>query len=340
MRNFLQSAVTKNRLRAITLLLLFLLFSSFFIFHMASMWQKGLADARDGSTSLSVFVDASDWLSKNLGPDEIALVPMHNIFDVLNPQLRGKLIDYKSIWDLKGIIIQANTTKEEASDVRRCLVDFLKEKPQVRYVVRDWVDPYAKHLFEATVNDELFVLLHEVEVFPFTLSTGWSNQITVYERVDYVGLFSVDFGVPLKQFAVLPSDVLVEYGSEGATIDKAVSRVGFYLPLEEGGINVSRWNYLKLQFKPDVEDLQLLLVFYSDANRDVKWSGYDIDYVKSGSFNLTRLGWTAGEWHTIYQAIPKAEDPLVQIGIIMTGDKNGTVTLKNLEVYTETPFET
>ena len=88
-----------------------------------------------------------------------------------------------------------------------------------------------------------------------------------------------------------------------------------------------------LQIRPK-GNLILTLTFYYDANKDGKWSGYGIDYVKSSIFNLTKLDWNDGEWHTIYQIIPRADDAVVQIGFILTGDKNGSITLSNLEIYT------
>jgi len=139
---------------------------------------------------------------------------------------------------------------------------------------------------------------------------------------------------PPENFYTLPPDVLVQNDSDGATIHKANPRVGFYLPLEEG-IDSSKQNYLTMQFKLDVEDLTLTLVFYFDMNRDGRWSGYEIDYVKSATFNQTKLGWTASEWYTIYKVIPTADDPVVQIGIIMAGDPDGAITLSELVVYTE-----
>jgi len=302
------------------------------------MWYKGLTYSRDGSISLGAFVEASEFLSENLKQGETALVSMLDVFYILDPELRGKLVGYHSIWVSAGVILQANTTKEEILKVRSYFVKFLKENLQVKFIVRDWVDPYAKHLYEANVTDELMILIREAKVIPFALSTGWSSKITIYERVQYATLLSMDFSVPPKQFSTLPRDVLVQYDSDGATIHKADPRVGFYLPLEEG-INASKQNYLTMQIKPDVEDLELQLVFYYDMNRDGKWSGYEIDYVKSATFNQTEQGWVAGKWYTIYQVIPQVDDPIVQIGIILMGDKNGTIALRNLAVYTEMPFE-
>ena len=302
------------------------------------MWEKALIYSKDASDSLSVFIEASEWTSKNLKEGEIALIPMPDIFYVANPELKNKLVDYRSLWRSAGVILQANTTKEEILKVRSYFVNFLKENQQVKYVVRDWVDPYSKPLYEANVNDELAILIREAKVIPFTLSTGWSSKITIYQRVQYSILFSIELTSPPKQFFTLPRDVLVQYDSDGATIHTADPYVGFYLPFEEG-INDSKQNYLTMLIKPDVEDLELTLVFYYDKNRDGVFSGYEIDYVKSATFSQNKLGWVTGEGYTIYQVIPKADDPVVQIGIILMDDKNGTVTLRNLTVYTEIPFE-
>jgi hypothetical protein len=65
--------------------------------------------------------------------------------------------------------------------------NFLKENTQVRYIIRDWNDPYAVRLYETTINDELMDILREVKVMRFTLSTGWRSKITIYENVNYHG---------------------------------------------------------------------------------------------------------------------------------------------------------
>ena len=316
--------------------LLVLILSS--LLHISFMWQNATVYSKDASVSTGVFVDASRWLSSNLGAEEMVIVPMPAIFSVINPDLTSKLVSYHSIWDSAGVILQASTTDSEVLQVRNYLIDFLKENPQVKYVVRDWVGGYSKPLYEANVDDELMILIREAKVIPFTSSDGWSNKITIYERVQYAALASMDFSVPQNQSFTSPQDVLIQYDSDGAVIHKADSRVGYYLPLEEE-INASKQNYLAMQIKPDIENFELTLAFYFDVNRDGRWSGYDIDYVKSATFIQTKLGWMTGEWNTIYQVIPQADDPVVQMGIILMGDKNGTVTLRNLSAYTEITFE-
>ena len=333
-RRFILKLSIKNRSRAAALLLLFVSISSLYGFHNVSMWQKASTLSNDGSASLSAFVEASDWLSKKLGQDEIALVPMRDVFYALNPQMRDKLIDYKSLWSSAGVILQANTTKEEVLKVRSHFIYFLKENPLIKYVVRDWVDPYAKRLFEAVANDELIFLLREVKTIPFTLSTGWSSKVTIYERVQYTTLFAMSLASPPRRSFTLPDNASIQYSWSGTTIQKVGPQVGFYLPLE-GGIDSSKQNYLIMQIKPDIENLGLLINFYYDKNRD---GGFDYergDYTKSVIFNQTQQGWVKGEWNKIAQIIPKADDPVVQIAIIMTGDNDGAITLSDLIVYTE-----
>jgi len=296
--------------------------------------NEALIYSSDGNASLGAFVEASTWLAKNLSKNETALVPMPSVFYVLAPELRNNLMPFKSLWDSVDVIYRANTTIDEVTRVRMYLINLLKTDSRIKYIARDWVDPYSTSIFNLDSYDELMCILRETAVFSFNLSTNWSNKITIYERVQYTTLFAMDLSSPPKNFHTLPPDVLVQYDSDGATIHKANPRVGFYLPLEEG-IDSSKQNYLTMQFKLDVKDLDVTLVSYYDINRDGRWSGYEIDYIKSVTFNQTKLGWTTGEWYTIYQVIPTADDPVVQIGIIMEGDSDGTITLSESVVYTE-----
>jgi len=219
-------------------------------------------------------------------------------------------------------------------EVRNYFINFLKENPQVRYVVRDWVDPYGKRLYEAVANDELMIFLREVKVMSFTLSTGWGSKITIYENVHYDAFFAMKLSTRPQRYATLPSDVQVVFDSNGATIPKVGLSVGFYLPLQTG-INASKSNYLTMQVKLDMEDLNLIIMFYFDENRDGVFSGYDIDYAKPAYFNQTQLGWLKGEWYKIFHFIPEADDPIVQIGIVAQGDNDGTLTVADLIVYTQ-----
>jgi len=324
----------KNRLRQLALLLFLVSLCSVYAYHAISMWQEASTYSEDGSVSLSVFAEASKFLSQNLKQNEMALVPMRDVFYSLNPQMRDSLIDYKSLWDATKIVLKADTKETEAARVRSYFIDFLRENPQVRYVVRDWVDPYARLLYEATVSDELMNLLSEAKNMPFILSTGWSNRVTIYENVQYAALFAMKLSSPPRQYGTDPADAPITFDSNGMTIQKTVPSLGFYMPLESG-INSSKPNYMTMRVKVNVESLNLLLAFYYDKNRDGKFSGYDIDYIKQVGFNPTELGWIQGQWYKICPSIPKADDPIVDIAIIALGEKNGTITFSDLIVYSQ-----
>jgi len=178
----LKSSV-KDSLRAGMLLLLFVSIVSLYAFHNVSMWEDALTYSKDNSTAMGTFVQASEWLSKRLGQDEIAVVPSIEVFYVLNPELCDRLVDYRSLWASAGVSLRERTDRDKLLQLRKYFIDFLKGNFSARYIVRDWMDPYAMHLFEAPIDDELMLLLREVEVIPFTLSTGSSSKITIYEKV-------------------------------------------------------------------------------------------------------------------------------------------------------------
>jgi hypothetical protein len=302
------------------------------------MWQGALTASKDTSIPLGTFVEASDWLSKNLKQEEIAVVPFLVVFSVLNPELRDRLVDYSIVWQSAGVQIGERGDIERLQSLREYFINFLQGNWSIRYVVRDWGDPYVRSLFDAPASDELMFLLREVKVVPFTLSSGWSSKITIYEVVRYTTLFSFGLSYPPQRYSTDPSNLRIQYSWSGATIDKTGSRVGFYLPLD-AGINASRQNYLTMQIKPDVEELVLLLAFYFDGNGNGYWDGYNsTDYVETLTLDQTRLGWIRGQWYMIYQTLPTPDypdNPIVQIGIVATGKQYGAITISNLIVYME-----
>jgi len=150
--------------------------------------------------------------------------------------------------------------------------------------------------------------------------------------MQYTTLFAINFTSPPKQYYNIPSNAS-EFDSNGVTIQKADIRIGFYLPLEVG-IDASKQNYLTMQFKLDVENVDLILGFYYDVNGDGTWSGYDIDNYAGFRFNQTQRGWVKGEWYQLVQTIPMAAYPIVQIAVIAEEGTSGTLTLANLVVYT------
>ena len=321
--------------RTSNFLYIFLLVVFTFTF-VQNTWTEGLTLSKNASQTMGLYNKTAQWIATNLKENEVAIIPLETVFHLSNAELRNKTVPYKIFWDKADVVIRADNTIDEYYKVQDQLINFIKTNRSVKYIVVDWMDAYCKPIlyYSLGVKNELTPYLKQVHEESIIRPSQWSPRIRVYEIVRYTRLLSIDFSISSKGFLLLPHNIPVQHDSNGVTIHKTVSRVSIYLPLEEG-INSSKRNYLTLQFKSDIKNLESTLVFYYDRNRDGKWSGYEIDYVKSAIFNQTELGWAADELHTVYQTIPYADDPVVQIGIILTGDKSGAVTLKNLEVYTE-----
>jgi hypothetical protein len=145
------------------------------------MWQRGSTASMDSSTAMGSFVEASEWLSERVGQNDVIMVSSTDIFRVINPQWGDRLVDFVSIWNQAGVYFHERASPEKLYQVQQYFVNFLNSNRNVRYVVRDWVDPYATYLFEG--NDQLSFVLTEVKVINFTLSNGYSNHIIIYENV-------------------------------------------------------------------------------------------------------------------------------------------------------------
>lgn len=339
-KEFVPELVAMNKLKTASLILLAIILSSYLAFHSFSMWEKASVMSSDNSISLGPYAETAHWLSENLGPTETALVPMREVFVALAPQLRDRLLDYKSMWGSASVVLKADTTEAEVAKVRNHFVSFLKEDYQIRFVVRDWVDPFARRLFEAIANDDLMFLLHQVEIFPFIQRSGWGSQMTIFETIKFSTLFAIKFSSRPPNSFRSPSNTTIEFTPDGAVIQKAVEDVRFYVPLQ-ATINASlQLNYFTMRIQPNVQNLTLIVVFYYDADGDGKYvlntpDQPSPDYTKSVLFSGIQLGWATDKWYDIAQAIPNSNDPIVQISFIMQGSNTGTVTLADLIVYTE-----
>ena len=296
------------------------------------MLQKTVLYSHDSSTAMNTFAQSSEWLSKMLKPNEKAIVPTAFIFEVLNPELSGRLIDCQFIWDAAGVKLHERSSKERLGFLQNWFNQFLRNNSQIKYVVKDWVDLYDKYLFEG--NLELSSILEEVKVIPFTLHSGWSNRIVIFEQVHYGIALNENFSREPTHH-LHPSNASVTFGSNGLELTKNEQQTGFYLELSRG-LNCSLQSYVLLNATFNVENSTLTIVFYYDNNKDGVFSGYDSsDYVKSGLFSQTLQGYAKGQQYTLYQTIPSETDLVVQIGIIVNGAEKGSFGLHNLAVFTE-----
>jgi hypothetical protein len=90
------------------------------------MWQDSSTYSKDASTAMGSFVEASDWISKELREGEIAVVPSREVFEVLNPQLRGRLLDYQSIWHSAGVEFRERSDPKKMQEVLDFFVNLIK----------------------------------------------------------------------------------------------------------------------------------------------------------------------------------------------------------------------
>ncbi|MFX0132591.1 MAG: hypothetical protein ACFFDN_02975 [Candidatus Hodarchaeota archaeon] len=162
------------------ILLLIIPICFLYVYHPFIMYNKGMTYSIDSSKSISTYVKTSDWLTSKLKNDEIAIVPAFEIFNVLKPELRENLIDFKSIWDSTGVMYHERSSQEKLQKLHYDFNELIKNS-RVKYVVQDWSDPYAKYIFDQ--NYELYTLIRKVEEFPFILSTGWSDKIIIYQKI-------------------------------------------------------------------------------------------------------------------------------------------------------------
>lgn len=93
-------------------------------------------------------------------------------------------------------------------------------------------------------------------------------------------------------------------------------------------------NYIKINFNSNLTNYDFQLIYYYDKNRDGYFSGYDIDYIRSSSFNSIDQKWFINQNNTIFSSVPNENNPLVRIGInIISKSINGYITFNNISIY-------
>jgi hypothetical protein len=322
----------RNKFSPVLGLALLLIIGLAFLLHASLMWENAVIYSSDASSSLGVFQQASNWISQNLQQGEKALVPSIQTFYVNNPNMAGQLISYSSVWNSANITLQANTTDSDITIVRNYLIMLLKENPSIKYVVIDWIDPYGNKIFDLKANDELMFLLKEVKIFPFTLSTGWSNKITIYSTVAFSNKFTLSFSSPPNDSFTSPENLSINYDSNGATIYTNDLAAGIYVQLASELTSFTQ-NYFTLTIRTNITQANLQVLFYYDKNKDGVFSGYDVDYVKSVDFSSTSCGWTNDTASKIFGVIPAEPDSIVQIGFIVIGNNTGQFNISNFQIF-------
>jgi hypothetical protein len=141
---------------------------------------KGIEYLADNSIPMTAYVNASEWLSRNLNINEIALVPQPTVFYSLNPEHKHQFKDYKILWDAAEITRRANTTENEVQKVRSYLEAVIQHEPRLKYLVVDWLYPYSSRIFKSHSCSDLGDVLYEVKRFGFqTPFAKWNNKVLI-----------------------------------------------------------------------------------------------------------------------------------------------------------------
>jgi len=115
------------------------LFTVLLLVIISVMWNNSIEYTENHSIPMESFYKAAKWLSNNLEGDKIALVPNHEVFYVLEPQLRDKVMGYETIFELSGVPLRANITDSEIATVRQNLREQIEKNENLKYLVHDWV---------------------------------------------------------------------------------------------------------------------------------------------------------------------------------------------------------
>src|SRR5713226_1251910 len=146
---------------------LYLFAAIFIIILVNNMWQTSVNYSEDRSTLMQTYIFVTQWVSNNLEKDKIALLPMQSVFLSLDPTLANRSETYKDIWNSTHVILRANTTDSEVMKVRQELKNLIHNDTRVKYLVVDWIDPYATKLFVPKNCEAFDSILFEVKRFTF-----------------------------------------------------------------------------------------------------------------------------------------------------------------------------
>ena len=147
----------------------------------STMWSNAVKLAEDKSIMMGSYVEATKWLSKNLENNEKAFLASQDVFFSIDPSLRDRSLDYKSLWERSGIIVDADTREQEVEIVRQELRSFIRDNEDVKYLIFDWVGKYSTKLLPYSKSCMgLDNLLQQATNFDFILPhSKWYNQIVI-----------------------------------------------------------------------------------------------------------------------------------------------------------------
>lgn len=151
------------------------------IIFLPNMWAVAISSINTTVSVMNTYKETANWLSTELSPGQKTLLPSAQIFYNHVPALQNESSGYSAIWQAAGVSVTASTTSDDYLRVRRALISYIYDNPNLRFMVVDWMDPIAQ-VYMLKVNDELVILLIPVHTEAYTNPlTGYTTKITVYE---------------------------------------------------------------------------------------------------------------------------------------------------------------
>ena len=163
----------------------YVIISIFIIIIMSAMWNFSANYFEKRSLLHETHFNTAKWLSENLKEDQMALIPSNHVFWSLDASLINHTQNYKEVWELSGIILQANTTEAEIKQAQNHLREYINDNPEIKYLVIDWVDKYGTKYFSprnCEVFDQSWLEVERfVYIFP-TKNGTWPGGTIICER--------------------------------------------------------------------------------------------------------------------------------------------------------------
>ncbi|MHA1705614.1 MAG: hypothetical protein ACTSUX_05990 [Promethearchaeota archaeon] len=260
----------------------------FLLLYLPNMWSTGMMKVNHDSNTMFPYQETAKWLTEKLGSGQRVLLPLEKIFYFYAPELRDNALGYSVIWKKTGVILKADTAYEELLRVRRTLITYVIENPEIRFLVVDWMDPIIR-IFKLQVSDELKVMLRPAHIEQVR-SGSYRPQIVVYEVVrERQKLFEFNFTKGSKYKiasrnygACIGNYTLKDEGLYIAIYNaKPDSTYAVYLPFsipDKDEFNSFYSLCFSLKFKALInENFSIRITIYFDKNGDGAFD-YDHDY--------------------------------------------------------------
>jgi hypothetical protein len=153
------------------------------LFYIPVLYYEGEQKVSTNCQIMKTFEDTSDWLEKHLKRGDSVFLPHDCVFYAINPDLEKYGISYSVLWDSSGIIQSASLTDNDYKKVRDELIKELKDNPEIKYLVVDWMDSIKK-VFNLEVEDELYDLIYLTKIYSEKDTSGWEAKIKIYKVSD------------------------------------------------------------------------------------------------------------------------------------------------------------